>query len=308
MRTSRMLALVSLVIAPALFAAPTHRADAAARPRGPTGRALRPSDFAGRYGGRFRGVASSGARATLVAWTEREILVSRDGGRSFSPVLREDSLVLSVAVDDHGEVLAVRSARADDGRETSHLSSTSASVTAPASEQPMEVYLAGRFVLVAGRESCPSHDCRTLHLSRDGGRTWVAVPPPHYGNYQHVTRLERDGTVRHLWESTAGCGGGGGGVDRLAPNATAWSELRALVGPDAMEIDARGIASNGRVTLAALEGRLALVVGASWRTLDDHVPAGFELTAVDEHGRALGVLRGRIVRWSQRAGWRVIAE
>lgn len=68
------------------------------------------------------------------------------------------------------------------------------------------------------------------------------------------------------------------------------------------------VATNGRTTLATLEGRLLRLEGGAAHALSAHVPAGFAISSVDGRGRAVGVLNGRVVRWSPRRGWRVLAE
>lgn len=300
--------------------------------------------------GRYAGVAASARSAAVVIWNERELLRSTDGGRTFGAVLAGDGRLVSVALDDSGEVLAIRG-HAPPSNDPNVLLATARTVTEPPVRAEI-VLAAGPHIVVVGHAPGSSGDRPDVAArSSDHGRTWRTDAIGSWGNFGNQLGLETDGTLRHAWGTEAACGGGMQAIARLGPSASEWqNEQWSLDAPVTIELGSRGwayalddgcgerdgrerlcavsagrvvglgaplehdawrswaVVTNGRVTLATLQRRLLRLDGASARTIVRDVPPGFELSAVDSRGRALGMLRGRVVRGSARDGWRVIAE
>ena len=70
------------------------------------------------------------------------------------------------------------------------------------------------------------------------------------------------------------------------------------------------VASNGRITLAAVDGRLLSLEGSRAIVLDRHLPSGLSGLVVDPEGRALALREHggdvEVLRFSRRSGWSVL--
>lgn len=119
--------------------------------------------------------ASVGATGSIVVWTPEWIAISNDDGSSFSPALTEPGAVWSVAVDQAGDVWALRGAalghRLADGREdwTQLPDDTTAGVEWDWAEPILpRLAVQGTFIVIARPYAMPL-------ASSDSGKTWAAM-------------------------------------------------------------------------------------------------------------------------------------
>ncbi|HLU68003.1 MAG TPA: hypothetical protein VKZ63_17085 [Kofleriaceae bacterium] len=318
--------------------APDEQPSATLAADDPIGRpATAPLESGGEPG--WLGVAASpDARGVIAFWSEREVWVSRDDGRSFHQELAAPEPIGAVTVGLDGRVFAARH-----GGRLGMLTPGARTVWLELEfEQALALAQGGRWVALL----CLHRDVRDglaplLWLSGDSGSTWRRLVVPEAGEFENQLRVSPDGTIDLLVSAAGELGavsrhhrghvdgrpfslvaegaapepfglthdgrtarlalqGGGGGGDRM------WLEP--------FEIAVRdwdlALGAGPDRTLVAADGLLLAGGGAAGAltVLDAALPGRIEQLTGDGIGRSLAIAGRLGLRHSALHGWRVLFE
>lgn len=319
-------------------AAPERCPETVGLPDRPIGSALDAADE--HYLG-LTGIAASPSRAdTFAAWSESEIYLTRDDGRSFDGILAPPGAVRSVRLDCHGAVFALAEPnwlghRAPDGRETWR------ELSFMGSAEHAALAVGGGRVAVA---HIVYNDHTTVALSDDAGVTWrfhrLADPTMEY--LRHLAIDERavvtlavslgdcmwDGLAIYTIDAAAGTVAATGDMTLdgvLAIGHDHWAYVtddcdqavcaiapgretirRVRNAPAAVEPYA--VAGAHHSYLLGGDGAVHRLNAGRAARVGDGAPAAVAFHTVDAGGRLLGLTEaGAVVRWSRRHGARVLS-
>jgi len=143
----------------------------------------------------WRGVTTStGPYAVVAVWSDAEIFVSRDDGRTFSQALAGPGEVAGTAFDEAGNLFAIR------GRDLLGIQRPDGTVSwrsLPFSGATLAVATGAGWL---GWLHLQEHEERgafaLVSLSYDQGTTWRHQVVPSHGNTENSLRIESDGTIR----------------------------------------------------------------------------------------------------------------
>jgi hypothetical protein len=286
--------------------------------------------------------ASHGRHGVTAAWTRKRVFFSRDGGKSFAPVLDGNGRVDDVAIDSVGTLFVRR------GTSLGVLTSDDHATWHPLPFANQTVALAAGKGVVAWlgwRDDASTGPKATLAVSRDDGGSWALLDPPALGDFRNELVIADDGTASLMVGEEADCGGGWqqrfvGTLD----GAGKWTQATwPLDAPGTWSLGAGGwtyalgdcgdgndgrlcgVAPDGKATVIAPVQRAAFASfaattdgRATWATLDGKLawlgdavvmfpakrtPKGLALQTIDADGRPVGIAGGTIVRFGTSGKW-----
>lgn len=169
--------------------------------------------------------ASPGHHGVLAAWTDDEVFLSEDDGRTFSRVLRGRGKVRAVALNDAGDLFVARADRHEHvalgGRGALLVRAAGGGESASSLPEgmPRSIFVGGATVgVVLDREG------EVFALSHDAGRTFQDEAAS-IGNAGFSAIVAPDGSIDAMTGYEAACGGGGQARERRDPVTGEWTAL-----------------------------------------------------------------------------------
>jgi hypothetical protein len=280
----------------------------------------------------WRGVAASPDRFGVVAlWSDRELWVSRDDGRTFRQELAASERIGAAAVGHDGRVYLARH-----GGHVGVLTPSGRTVwTRLDYQQALAVAHGGTWTVLLAL-GADRHDGLSplLWITADHGATWRRLVAPAAGDLDNALRVTADGTIDLLVRVTGdlaprirhyrGHVDGrpfGGVVDTEDPQPfglghdgqmlhLAWTADDVRLEPAHLPVrdwDVVVGAGPGR-TLAVSDRHLRTVQDGRATALSDDVPGRVRALAADGIGRSLAIIGRAGLRNSERHGWRRLFE
>ncbi len=298
-------------------------------------------------GGSLRGAAAAPQGCALAAWTEAEIHVSWDSGQTFARFEAKGVIRLVAAaaervaiVRDDGALGVVRRGeapvwralpkRAADGQQM-QLYAAGAWIAVTLDRVGTELIAITDDDGATWRYLSPPDRALVAHLDPSGVLSARAITPTSEPDGEHIVEHVTQGFAASLrdpvWRRTRHTQGavmlevgpwsytlegdrfwGCGGSSKLVAahggrRATLLSEIRPEIWPFR-------VVTNGTATLAMFDQQLLRIEGAGTRqlvALPVDVDVG-ELVSVDGAGTAIARTDQRVLRWSERGGWRMLLD
>lgn len=277
----------------------------------------------------WSGVATSRARAGVIAlWSDTQVAVSRDDGRTFRRLKAAFEHVNDVVVGASGTVFVLDGTTISIERSGGHVRRVPVPHADPDYAERARLAVGGGYLA----HTSPAG----LVLTRDYGATWQAKALPSYADVVELT-IEEDG-VLDAKLSVHNCHSGDYDLFFRGSLGGPWAEIAYSVAwlghtlgydpsyeedvirvrrvepsglgpviyessPDT-EFWPATVVHNGRKDYALFSGQLYRLAQEKAELLPGDVPDDLALLAVDSCDRLLGLRNERLVRWSASTGWR----
>jgi hypothetical protein len=280
----------------------------------------------------WRGVAVAPDWYGVIAlWTEREVWLSRDDGRTFAQVLAAPEPVAAAAVGGEARVWVARHG----GRIGALSPGGRATWTDLGYDQALALAVSGaRIALLALHRDRDAGLAPLLWTSEDHGHSWNAVVAPAHGDRGNLLRIAPDGAVDLLVRRTSEVCDAAAHIEHYRGNAVtgrflridareepqpfalshdgralalAWGEERSVVTPLGIEVhDWDLVAGSGPDrTLLVADGRLLELDAVNQiRAATQPLPGRPDALAGDALERTAAIIGRHAVRHSPVHGWR----